>query len=479
MQKNIVFKNSRFRSHLHFNKISPFRFYAGIFVGIGYAFVLYFFSSVLREALRIFSITEDCNILTYTNSEMNFYNFFFASLSVIFAQSITFNFWLNKSRSFFERYDYKRKMIINEQRTLNWYFIGWFSEITFSFVIFFFLTIPNGYYAIDFYMEYKYLFIFILIVLYLQTWNTLRLTFIRRSLAKMLITAAVLFVFSFGLSKVHVVDSNSFNQSFKKSCCDKCIPKKLPKVKYFKKSGISFRNIYLNNEALNLPDPIIKVNSEIISIFDFNQIVKNENPRNAFNGYLVSPKVYKLIIDNEVKMKYVNLIKTILAKNNIRNISYAVLPKKTEFDKKYYYDYRINSRINSAYLNDSLLKHFFITSAVRKSPILVLKSDILKNIYLNDSLISKDGLTRAVKTKTYHNPKLLIVINIEDDMTFGTYFKMWNAYYEAVYELRNEYSFVKFTKKYDELYGKEFEEVRKKYPFRIFEMTDRMKKFFK
>ena len=478
MQKIIVFKNSRFRSHLHFNKISPFRFYAGIFVGIGYAFVLYFFSSVLREALRIFSITEDCNILTYSNSEMNFYNFFFASLSVIFAQSITFNFWLNKSRSFFGRYDYKRKMIINEQRTLNWYFIGWFSKITFLFVIFFFITIPNGFYAIDFYSEYKYLFIFFLIVLFLQTWNTVRLTFIRRSLAKIFITAAILSVFSFGLSKIHIVDSNSLDKFVKKGCCYKCIPDNLPKVKYFKKFGISFRNIYLNNKALNSPDSLLKINSEVLSISDFKQTVKYENPRNDINRYFISRKIYKLNIDCDVKMESVNFIKSTLINNGVQNISYSVLPINIKFDKKYYHNYEVTSHINSSYLNDSLIKLFIIIPTVQKFTKLILRADSLQNIYLNDVLIPKDSLKSAVKTKIYNDNKLLLVINIENDMTFGTYFKMWDACYEAVYELRIAYSTIKFTKKYNTLYGKELEDVLKQYPLRIFEMTDRMKKFF-
>jgi len=480
MRKIRLSKNHKFRSQQKFNQVNSFRFYTGIVVGLISAFTIYSFTYVIRESLILFSRTEDCDVWSFTDSEMNFYNFFFAFLSVIIAQSFIINFWLNKPRSFFGRYEYKRKYIINEQRTFNWYFISWFSKMSVVFFVFFGMTIEKGYYILSFYDEYKYIFILIMIVLFLQTWNSLRLTFLKRSLFKMLIAAITVSILSFGMSKINIIDYKKINSSYKKSCCEECIPENLPRVKYFNKFHGRMINIYMNDKTLNSPDSLIKINDEVSSIYDLSDILMQyfANHSYYYRYYRRRHVNAKLYIESNIKMKDVNFIKSVLAEYDIMNVVYTALPENIKYDKKYYYDYGVPSRISPSYLSDSIINQFSIIENVKESPKLNLKADSIGNVFIDEIVIDNDSLSRVIKTKVYKNNKLLCMINVENEMTFETYFKMWYAYYEAIYELRAEYANVYFTKKFNDLNGEDLDVVYKEYPFKVFEMTNRMKKLF-
>ena len=182
---------TRSKNFLHkepdFIILSRFRLIVGVFLGLLYSFSFYSFLYILRETFRILSVTEKYDLWVLTDKEVNFYNLVFAFLSIIIEQSVCFVFWFDKPKKIFGIRNHRKIAIVNDQRFLNWYFLSWFSKLAIVFGLLFGFTFSGGFYVFSLYPAYNYLFILIIIVLNLQTWNTISLIFKRKGQKWMLI----------------------------------------------------------------------------------------------------------------------------------------------------------------------------------------------------------------------------------------------------------------------------------------------------
>ena len=128
-------------------KIPRIKLITGILIGLFYSFAFYSFLYLIREVFRILSVTEDYDLWILTDKEVDFYNLFFAFISVIISQSVCFAFWFDRPRGFFEKRHYRTTTIVNDQRVLNWYFLSWFSKLAIVFGIMFGLAFHGGFYV--------------------------------------------------------------------------------------------------------------------------------------------------------------------------------------------------------------------------------------------------------------------------------------------------------------------------------------------
>lgn len=149
-----------------------------------------------------------------SDNEVSFYNLFSAYLSVITALSVCFSFWFDAPKKIFAKKQYKRISIVHEQRFLNACFLSWFPKFMLVTIVWFGVTFPNGFLVFNLYSEYKYLFILIIIVLFLNLWTTIRLTLKRQSFKLMIASALILSAFAFGLSKVNFADYHKINNIY-------------------------------------------------------------------------------------------------------------------------------------------------------------------------------------------------------------------------------------------------------------------------
>ena len=74
------------------------------------------------------------------------------------------------------------------------------------------------------------------------------------------------------------------------------------------------------------------------------------------------------------------------------------------------------------------------------------------------------------------NPNYYVKFYINNNVDFSVYFNLISKTKEAVDALRNEYSTLSFSKNFDDLNDEEMSETVNKYGFRIFEITNEMKK---
>ncbi|MCD8529730.1 MAG: hypothetical protein LRY25_03435 [Flavobacterium sp.] len=63
--------------------ISKFRLWGGFIISLLLSFSIYLFFTSIRDLYRLFSLTEDFEYLKFTSEELQFYNLFYAFLSLL------------------------------------------------------------------------------------------------------------------------------------------------------------------------------------------------------------------------------------------------------------------------------------------------------------------------------------------------------------------------------------------------------------
>ena len=454
-----------------FLEIPRFRLIAGILIGLFYSFAFYSFLYLMREVFRILSVTEDYDLWILTDKEVSFYNLFFAFISVIISQSVCFTFWFDRPRKIFGKGHYRITTIVNDQRVLNWYFLSWFSKLAIVFGIMFGLAFHGGFYVFSFYPDYNYIFILIIVVLFLQTWNTIRLTFKRKSLKWMLISVVIVSFVAFGLSRVNLIDYEAINQSYLKKNIRHNYHLELPETnsyeRLYRRSLIE--NIYVVKSKKQLEtEPLVIVDNNETDLYKLNEIIMDWQSMRS--EYEVPHMVYQLHIDKTIRMDFVNQLKNELAQSGCIRIAYAVVPKNPEYDIRYYKDFSFQTRIQNWHSDWFNPKEIY-DGLNRFHNTIEINQSTLGKCFINGKPIENDKIKQTIKHLIINDSDYIIKFHVNDSVVFSDYFKIVSYSREVINELRNEYSQETYSKQYEWLDYKEEKEVKRKFPLRIFELT--------
>ena len=469
----MLMKKNFLRPTPEFFNISYSRLIIGSLIGLLYAFSFYGFLYILREVFRIFSVNEMYDLWILTDEEVSFYNLFFAFISVIFGQSITFQYWIDRPRRIFEKYNYKKTSILNDQRVLNWYFLNWFSKLALVFGLMFGNVFNGGYYVISFYSDYKFIFILIVFVLFLQTWNTIRITFKQKSLKWLLSSALIVSVISFGLSKVNLINYNSINNSLNSKNIYYKYNFELPKSSICNKT--EKRSLIENLFVVESKEykSIIIADRKILEFEDLGQKIREWQSSRYEKE--IPFMTYRLNIHKNIKMKYVNKLKQELSLNGVSRIAYAVIPSHIEYDKKYYQDCSFSIYLPNWESGIINLKEAYYELSKFDNIIDIRQNDKLKYI-INNSIINIKDIKQTVKELIKDETNYIVRYHINENVNFQQNLNVLTYTKQAIDELRNRFSKTHFNTDYENLDYETKKKVRKKYPFRIFELTKEMKK---
>ena len=144
------------------------RLITGILIGLLFAFCFYAFLYVCREALRIlFFMTNDYDVLVLSDITVNFLNYVFACIATILGQSLCFTYWFEVPFRKLGKYAPQMRAVINDQRSMNFYFLSWFSRLAYVFVLLIGSMMGGGIYVIRTFSGYQYVLILIIVVLFL------------------------------------------------------------------------------------------------------------------------------------------------------------------------------------------------------------------------------------------------------------------------------------------------------------------------
>ncbi|WP_445718623.1 hypothetical protein [Flavobacterium sp.] len=409
--------------------ISKFRFWGGFIVSILLSFSLYQFFIIGRDFLRLLTFSDNFNYLDFSEKELFFYNMFFAFLSLIIGQSYFLKIIIDTNKKFREKkIQFKRKKITHNQNIWSWFFLSWFLRFA---TMYGFLNMvgfgqklnyaPAFYENINFYEEYPYLFILIILVLFLQSWQILSLTI--RNYFKYLISSFILIsVLSFGFTKIKLIDferyfnkQNAENPYFKENI-------ELPKIHFTE--TLSFRNkeleifvskkgeIYFSGEKRNLSEIkkiLIEVNSDAYYYHNFNSFVQ-------------------LNIDEKTPLKHIYKLKEIITNYTDFKIAYSAYPENLILSKTRYQDKSegiFEGRKVGLFENEIILE-------------LTNENELL----VNNRVYNCQEIASTISCLILKNKKYRITIKLKKNALFSDYLKLLSyareGYFKSVTLLAKE-----------------------------------------
>ena len=458
-----------------FVKLSPARLITGGLLGISYAFIFYAFLYLMREVFRLLSITRKYDMWVLSEQEVGFYNLFFAFVAVILGQTVCIVYCFDRPKRIFGSRNYRKSSIINDQRFLNWYFLSWFARAAVLFGLFFGLVLKGGWHAFSLYPDYRYLFILIIIVLFLQTWNSIRLAYIRKSLKWMLMAAVVVSMLSFAFSKINFTDYKRINENILSKNINHKYRLELPVSDIYEKQEMRSMTqdiyvVYQKNESPAKPFIIVD-----------NQQVSPDKLPGEIHHWLASMYesdrpflILRLYVHKSVPMDFVNELKSILAEQGIRRIAYAVVPSGERYSRYYHTEVHFPSWLSPDYVNIPGLK-VPVERTTEASVIIKIEQTNEGIILVNDKKTDPSMLKLKIWQLIPDDKDYLIEYHINDHIAFSEYFKVLSATTKAILERREDHAESRFARSYEMLDYESQKKVREKYPLAIVEITAEMR----
>ncbi len=437
--------------------ITPNNFIIGIILWVLFTITCYSFTYSLREVFRILTVNQYYDVFIFSKEELIFYNFFFAFVAAIFGQSLCFSFWLDKPKAFFSRYNYRKNAMIHDQRVLNSYFLHWFSKMALilATMLIGFGNLPK----FKIFENYKYLLLFILLILFAQTWNHIRLNYKIKSFKWQFYSFVFICILSASLAFFNpinyqknneiIISKNVFHQynlqlpSFNYNCNT-----------YYSPYYIDKLYIAKNNNSKEPYTIIFKDKQTQIDSLS-NVIDTSLSERYIFE--LLKIKVH-LYIDKEVKMDFIKQVNSILQSRNLWNIGYSFLSDEKAHQYSFYRGDIIPFRLSTPNI---IPPPNFVTD-LNEIHIRYLNN---KELLINKRTTSADKLQSTLYQNILKNPDYIMIFHSDKQTNYNEYLQVLITAQKVIDQLRNEYAFNNHHKSIEDLDNEIKREILNKYPF--------------
>lgn len=451
------------------SRLSTFKLVSGAVVALLMSFVFYFFACAMLEAFRLVTVTPEYDIWVLGEKERAFYQLFFAFVSVILAQSFCLVYWFDGPRRIFERRHHSAVRIVNEQRNLNWYFLCWFAKVLLCWFCIF--SFPGAFYAFSLYPDFKHLFILLIIVLFLHPWVAMRLAFKRKTMKWMALSAVLVTILAFGMSRINVFDYEKLENTFLSRNVYHSYGLELPETDVVEKveHASLCQNVYLvlsKGEADTTA--LLVVDGETVDLKGLSE--KMEAWRSCHNKADIPLLTCRLNIDKKVKMKDVEEVLQVLADIRLYRISFAVVPRHHELDVRYYYflsfpTMRMPVRIHGDSIYQSRVE------VVGEIPNQIVVTPLGSETYdINGAMVEGSGCKLVLKGLIQQDLDYTIRLKVDGEMLYGDYMTVVASAREALDELKDEYAMKKYLRRMNQMCSYEEEmEIHNHFPFRFFE----------
>jgi hypothetical protein len=469
----MVLKKGFLHPNPEFIKISRQRLIIGIVLGVLYSFIFYSLLFVIREAIRLLSILPNYDLWILSENEIAIYNLFFAFISTIMGQSIAILYVLDRPKRLYDKTNYRKTTIINDQRVLNWSFLQWFAKIAFGIGLLFSSAMPYGERYLGLYPAYSFIFILVVIVLFMQTWTTIRLIFKRKSLKWGIISVVIISGLAFSMSRIDVVDYKALNQHILSKNTYKRYDLELPKAVHYQRitRASLLEDLYMvfkQDDSLKA-NPIVIVGDEEIPFTGIKDFVNDE--RDSKDPADFRFLIWRLNIHGEVKMVDVNRLKNELFEAGVQRVYYAVEPMK---DKDEFYRGDLPYSFRTILGNTSAENKNEIYKNIHQDyNIIEVRLDISGNYIIDNIEVNINFLKQVFKDILEKHPKSCVVYYYDNDVRFADYFEVISRYKEVVYELRDLYSISRTSKTLEYVIDETIrKEIFMSYPYKIYELSE-------
>jgi len=448
---------------VNFKNISSERLVLGFVFGLASSLIIYEFFYVLRESFRVlaFGFEKSPNIVSESNRE--FYNVFFAALSLIFGNSITINLIFSKPQSILLYRNPKRKRILNDQIFLSFNFSFWFVKLGLLFGAFSMCCMD-----FEFLPYLKYPSYLLLFVLYLESWKNLSTIFRKVRFKYQLLHLVVMIFLTFILSRLDVINYKAIDASAVKKNPIIDLP-----YSDFYNSVNENRDFTISYKLLLDENDNLIIINEHFRRFSIEQLANDLDAEKNLRREELVPFISVIIsVDKNIKMKYIIEFQDELCKLNQQRIIFAI--NNNDLSAQRFETRGISFRSCVPYfLNGKLTTNLIIpeTEIVPNKESLFesyynsknkLKIEIGHVIKVNDTIVSKSKLVDKLKSKINKNTVFDYYYNF--DTSYQDYITILAAHFKAVSDLRlNEQ---KHFDKYEnyKAYSEEQDLLKVKYP---------------
>ncbi len=443
---------------------SRLKLIAVVLTGLFLAFSFYSFFYLLRELFRILTITDQYDIWILSERQVYTYNLISAFIALVFAQSFVLAFLFDRPQRPFKKHNFKRNSIVNDQRLLNCYFLFWLFKmiIVFGSIISFFG--PATFYVLIAEFDLWILFILVILVLFLQTWNTIRLAYTKHSAKWMLLSFLCITLLALGMATINIIDYKAINQKVLSKNVFINYKMVLPQSDNYTLDR-SVLDIYIaaSKSGDNKEEPIIIINNKEVNLGEIEEVFLDLYKDNT---WMIPHNIYRLYVHNEVKELFLKKVKYALSKAGIRRITYGITPVAMEYDPRYYStNYSFNTIIPRFAEIDTIQG---LGTADNKSRIIIHGKNTAYKV--NGILVESTEIENVFTSALIANTNAIFMYKLDSNTSFGEYFIAYKAAQKAVENLREVYSQQAFSRKFDELKIEQALEVARKYPFKFVEV---------
>ena len=463
MKSNRLF----YDDHLNLRNLSKKKVLLSIVIGLLSAFVIYSFSYVLRETMRVMSFEFDLYPNIISEVDRSFYNLFFASLAVIFGNSIAVSFLFSRPQNLMSTRSPKRKQIINEQIFLNFNFAYWFGKLGLMFGAFSMCCMSFPYSSTP-----KYIAILLIVALYLESTKTLNKVLKKKKWKFMLIHTLLLFLLSLGLSKIDTVNYKAIDAMALEANPIVDLPNSFfyQKISNRKYPTVTFK-IFRDRKNKNI---IRNELNEEIQIHDLSSEI-NRVRNSVYREELIDFLKVRISADKSTELNYIKQLEAELFLINQREIIYNVY-NEDELSRSY--ELRGFSKITTPDVLQFRPKEVSIYSPLVSSafPYYPSFKDTLnvhvQNAVIIDGLAVSNALLVSEFKKSITQDRAINYI-ISKETTYQDYITSLSAHWKAVHELREEHQIFLVGYKGSQAYNDEQAQLRKKYPIMAIETYEK------
>ncbi len=406
MAINSLPKRIRIRPNI---PISKFRFWAGLVISIFLSFFLYQFFILGRDIFRSYTFTTNFNYLEFTENELLFYNLFYAFLALIIAQTFFLKIIFDTNKKLWEkRIQFSRKKIVHNQNIWIWFFLFCFIKLAVFYGVMNMNSLYWGDYTfsinehLNFFEEYPYLFLLIILVLFLQSWQSLRVilhNYLKYMIGSFVFISIVAIVFS----QINLVDFESY---FKKQHAENPYIKgniELPNIHFTEA-------LYSRNKTLQL---YVSKKGELYFYGkkrNFSQLKEIVVALNNEGFYFENLNYFvQLNIDKNTSLKQLYKLQKVITTYSDFKIAYNAYPENPKFPKRYYQDnpegiFEVRRRRVASFENEIMVQ------LTKENEILINNSPV------NCNEIAKNIALHILKDKHY-----TLVVRLKEDAVFSDY----------------------------------------------------------
>ncbi|WP_452226722.1 hypothetical protein [Lacinutrix cladophorae] len=453
-------KHYFYDSSVNFKHVSVSKIVLAIILGICSALTIYSFFYILRETFRFMSFGFGINPQVLSETHRNYYNLFFAGLSVVFGNSIALNFIFSKPQRITHRFNSKRKKLLNDQIFLGFNFSYWFGKIGLIFGVFSMCCMD-----FEFLPYFKSLSFLLLIVLYLESQKSLGMLLNNSQRLKFVIIHFItLLAITFSISRI-----NTLNY------------KKLDNVMLVNNPIVDcpFSEFYNDNDSWRYGFDI-KIEEDkngVIKLYVYDKKWQVEEIPKMVQVEHASRRAEvihflraNLVADRNMKIQTIKKLELYLFKSNQFNVSYTVKTRDSLFDRM---DRRgIKKRILNDILDFESVKkdsvHLLVKEKYRFNNTIKVH---VGEIIIFDTIEVKSQQELVEKFKTANSKNTAFEYIYQENTVYQDYINVLGAHFQAVDILRKEKQTVFQENKYTKtpMYTEEQRELQSLFPVIILE----------